>query len=178
MNIKKLEKICASTCFRVIDNKLLYPNKTKNMSFMIMYPTDGYYLTKEQYVSIFEVIKQYQNIYYYISDIEFSDSFIKNENTNGLGHTHQAYKHFNYDNYRKLYKLFENAIYDSDEVWGISIFQDGFAIVYSNDKIIEKIKSNYPNSADLKEFKRFLKSAEILNENFRKQFLELVSKSK
>lgn len=178
MNKKELEKICISTCFRFLDNELVYPRKFKDMSFMIIYPTDGYYLTEKQYVSIFEVIKKYLKDCYYISDIEFVDSFIKNEIFDDLGYAHKAYKQFNYNDYKNQDRLFENAIYDVNEIWGISIFQDYFAIICGDEKIIKEIKFNYSNSIDLQEFNNFLESTEITNKDYQNKLLELISNSK
>ncbi len=177
MNIKELEKICLSTCFRFINDKVVYPSQKSNMSFMIIYPTDGYYLTKEQFISIFEVIKKYQDSYYCISDIEFEDSFTREGNTNDLGYNHKIFTNFVYDDYKAKDRLFENALYDIDKKWGISIFQDSFAIIFGENEIIKEIKANYPNDDDLKEFNKFIESEAISNINFKNQLLILSSNS-
>ena len=147
------------------------------MSLMIIYPTDGYHLTKKQYSSIFGVVKKYQNSCYCISDIEFEDCFTRKGNNNELGYTHKVLTDFSYDEYRSQDRLFENALYDLDEKWGITIFQDYFGIIFGEDKIISEIKSHYSNADDLQEFNKFLNSTEILNLDLKNELLILLSNS-
>lgn len=157
MDRKKLENICSSTCFRFIEHELVYPQEIDNLSFMIIYPTDGFYFTKKQYLAIFNVIKKQSNNEYYISDIEFADSFSKEEKNTELGYMHRKYTSFNYDSYIKEMLLFEYAIYDTEGLWGISVFQDYYAIVCANEKVIKDIMKNYPNSVDKRKFKELLR---------------------
>ncbi len=177
MNISELKDICSATCFRFINNELVYPSKKTNMSFMFVYPTDGFYLTKEQYKAIFKVIKKYQGNSYYISDIEFEESFITEGNPNGLGYMHEVFTDFVYDDYIAQERLFENALYDIDGKWGISIFQDFFAIIFGEDEIIKEIRSHYSNSNDLIQLHRFIESTEVTNKKFKNSMLKLLSHS-
>lgn len=176
MDIEKLENICSSICFRFINHELVYPKKINQISYMILYPTDGFYLTKKQYLSITDILKERGNSNYFISDIEFSDSF--SENDDELGHEHRRYKLFNYADYINEKLLFEYAIYDVNGLWGISVFQDYFAIVCGDEKFIESVKQHYSNSNDIQKFREFVQSSEITNETFKNEMIKLGSKSK
>ncbi|MCI9524140.1 MAG: hypothetical protein HFF01_03715 [Erysipelotrichaceae bacterium] len=178
MDIAKMEEICSATCFKFINNEIVYPSNKKNMSYMIIYPTDGYYLKKEQYIPIFETIRKYQNNCYFLSTIEFEDSFTRTDNAIDLGYIHKTYYDFNYDDYNSLEILFENAFYDFDKRWGISIFQDFFALIYGENKIIKEIRLNYSNVNDLRRFEKFINSALITNRQFKNILSILLSNSK
>ncbi|MCI8271281.1 MAG: hypothetical protein HFG16_03100 [Erysipelotrichaceae bacterium] len=176
MDRKKLENICSSTCFRFIEHELVYPQGIDNMSFMIIYPTDGFYFTKKQYLAIFNVIKKQFNNEYYISDIEFADSFSKEEKNTELGYMHRKYTSFDYDSYIKEILLFEYAIYDTEGLWGISVFQDYYAIICANEKVIKDIMKNYPNSVDKRKFKELLQCSNCVDSEFKEKIKELISK--
>lgn len=167
MDIKILEEICSATCFRIINDKLIYPSKKENMCFMLIYPTDGYYLTKEQYQSIFGVIGKYSDHCYCVSDIEFEDSFTDREKINDLGFMHKIFTDFVYDDYTAENRLFENALYDLDKKWGISIFQDEFAVISGEEKIIKDIRSCYSNVTDLMRLNALMESSEVTNKKFK-----------
>lgn len=176
MDVKKLENICASICFRFINHELIYPKKINQMSYMFFYPTDGFYLTQKQYSAVFGAIKKQKSENYFISDIEFSDSFSESENE--LGQVHREYASFDYASYVKETLLFEYAIYGAGGHWGISVFQDYFAIVCGDDKFIENVKQRYSNTSDIQEFNEFLQSSTITNATLKKKMLALVSKLK
>ena len=177
MDTKKLEKICSSICFRYINHKLIYPQKIGNMKYMIIYPTDGFYLTEKQYSSIFNVIKEQSENEYFISDIEFKDSFSKGEKSDDLGYMHRKHTSFSYDNYINETLLFEYAIYDVKGFWGISVFQDYYAIICGSEKLIESVRKNYSNVVDKQRFEELLQTPQYIDKAFKEKMTELISKS-
>lgn len=131
----------------IVGNEINYPKNLNKKCYAIMYPTDGFYLKKEQHEVIWKSLNElgFINEVFGI-DIEFLD--VKKNKSNDV---RKLFK-FDFADYRKDLLLFENCIYDSEFKWSVSVFQDYWAIIYGEKVLIDKISLNYDLKSDLDDF--------------------------
>ncbi|MGF6907856.1 hypothetical protein [Fusobacterium sp. PH5-44] len=155
-------------CF-VEEEELIFPLKydEKIYAHIIIYPTDGFYLSEKQFKSIFNVLTKNDKISaVYNVDIEFLKHGNRKINRKEI---------LSYESYIDTPILFENAIYDKNNVWSISIFMDFWGIFFAEKKILMELKKNYNYGIDLKDFEEMINKSE--NKKVRNYFLELIRKS-
>ena len=156
----------------LIKDEIKYPVGLKDREFAIIYPTDGYYLSKEQYLVLKKVLDEEKLIDDVINiDIEFLGD---NVDTNLLNI--REMQGFNYLYYKERKLLFENSILDSKFRWSVSIYQDYWGIIYGSPKMIYKISGIYDLQKDLKMFREEL-LADIRNERTKADFEQFVKQS-
>lgn len=132
----------------IIREDIEYPKGLTNKEYAVLYPTDGYYLSKKQHLAIKATLDELGLIGdVYGTDIEFikEDSEIRCEEVRKI-------TNFEYSTYVNDLLLFENCIYDSKFRWCISIYQDYWAIIYGTMELIDKLSLNYDLRKDLKKF--------------------------
>lgn len=114
----------------------------------LLFPVEGYKLTKEQYNALILTIR---NIYVdeevFVSEIEtesIEDIFRPNNND-----TKYVLKHWSidlstsYDEYAGMDINVENAIYSSKNNWGIIVSHEGHAIIGGNTDFLDVFKTIY-----------------------------------
>lgn len=146
-------------------------------SLFILYPTDGYYLTEEQFNSVLvPLMNTTKSSKIYIQDTEFDVS----SKVNGdLGSELRVWSldEFYFNKYSDLLLLFENTIYVEDHSWSITIFQDFFGLLILEKEIGELLIKNYNFEHDKKKLVEFINSSSVSNEIFRNELLEVICKA-
>jgi hypothetical protein len=90
-------------------------------SKMILYPTNGYHLSKEQYCALIRTNEIFGYKSFYVSEIE-GEPFKKNDPCKI--HPQQHFEldiTTSYDEYEKLTIILENALYSHTGTWGVII---------------------------------------------------------
>ncbi len=122
-------------------------------SKLLLFKTDGYFLTELQFSALKEAIKTYEESEIYISitehefeDFNSSDHWIINIDVS-------------YEEYIQMPIYLENAIYSKGGKWGVIISHEDHALVGGDNGFIEKFKSIYLNySKDIEDFKLYWKN--------------------
>lgn len=156
----------------IIREDIKYPTDLTNKEYAILYPTDGYYLSKKQYKAIKKTLDELGLIGdVYGIDIEFieEDDKIRDEQVRKISN-------FEYSNYVNDILLFENCIFDCKFRWSISIYQDYWAIIYGSKEIIDRFSLNYDLRTDVYKFNIELID-ELINEKFKQTYNDLLNHS-
>ena len=158
---------------RFENNTLIIP-KNEETELLIIYPTDGFYLTKEQFDKILQpLIFETEASTIHILDTEHGiESLIGGE----LRKTERVVKTSNitFEKYHELFLLFDYVIYPTDTSWAISIFQDFWGIIAVKRPLLEIIIGKYEFEADKNKLIRFLNSDEITNNDYRMELSKLM----
>ncbi len=114
----------------------------------LLYPVDGYKLTREQYDAlIFTISNIYIDEEIFISEIEaesIGEIFRSNNDIDKYQFKHWIFDlSTTYDEYVKMDINVENAIYSSQGNWGIIISHEEHAIVGGNSKFFDIFKTKY-----------------------------------
>lgn len=150
---------------------------SSNKSLFVIYPTDGYYLTKEQFDSILvPLMKKTKSSKIYIQDTEFD---VSSKVDGDLGSELRVWNidKFDFNKYSDSLLLFENTIYVEDDLWSITIFQDFFGLLILKKEISEFLEEKYNFENDKKKIIEFINSSSVSNEIFRNELLEVISKA-
>lgn len=125
---------------------------------IILYPTNGYYLSKKQFLALTYAVQISGETSYYLSEIE-GQAFIKNDTHSIHPSEHlQLSISCSYDEYEKKTIIFENAFYSSSGNWGVIISHEGHAVLGGCEKFITTFKKLYPDWRD--DQKKFLEAVE------------------
>lgn len=138
------------------EDSFTWPFQATLTSGRIFYPTDGYYLTREQFSSLVLAAQQPENQRFAISLMEGASFDTKSEDLpSSLGTGHWLCTSPTYSEYRALPLVLENGIYSTRGGWGVLVSQEMHAIVGGNNAFVEKIGRGYSTWAeDLRELRR------------------------
>ncbi len=112
---------------------------------IILCPTDGYYLNKEQFNALMGASKALGEESCYLSETEggFLDNSVEKDIYSfGCG---EISNKISYEEYKKIKIVVESAIYSTKAYWGIIISHEDFAVVGGVDSFMESFKKLYPN---------------------------------
>ena len=166
-----VNKILQENIFQT-SNEIQYPPDLTTKSYLIFYPTDGFYISKKQHklftnaFTKLNMLDEVMNI-----DIEFlseSDK-IPSEDIRQLSN-------FDYSTYESFTLLFENCIIDKKLRWSICVYQDYWGIIYGPNRLIREISKNYDFKSDLTQFTKELLS-DVNNQKIRECYIKLANAS-
>ena len=106
---------------------------------MILCPTDGYFLTEEQYMALLKTMKSLDEVSFFISEVEGESDFF-----NSPSHWRICVE-TSYEEYCQLPVCLENAIYSESGLWGLIISHEEHALFGGNQNAIRLFKDNLPN---------------------------------
>ncbi|WDV44825.1 hypothetical protein PV797_15040 [Clostridiaceae bacterium M8S5] len=122
----------------------------KVSSKLLLFRTDGYFLTESQFSALKEAIRTLEESEMYISITEHEVGDFNNSD-HWIVNTDVSYKE-----YIQMPIYLENAIYSKDGKWGVIISHEEHALIGGESRFIEKLKSIYFNYLkDIKEFKLY-----------------------
>ena len=105
---------------------------------LVLCPTNGYYLSKNQFDALMKVVK-------FIGEKEMIVSIVENESNSFLDADHWVCKNsINYSQYIQLPLYLENSIYSQVGKWGILISHEEHAVIGGDKNFIIKFKEFYP----------------------------------
>lgn len=118
-------------------------------TFLVFYPTEGYYLSKSQYFAITEAAKQFGDKGFWLSETEWHrGDFFTGQ--------HWWCDFPSYEDYLRLSLPLENAMYSQCADWGLIISHEDHAIVGGTRQFIGEVKLRYPNwPSDLEDLDKF-----------------------
>lgn len=153
-------------------NEIRYPAELKGREFAIIYPTDGYYLSEEQYLVIKRVLLE-ENLIDDVMNIDIE--FLGEDPDTNMLEIREMHD-FNYSMYKDMMLLFENSILDSNFRWSISIYQDYWGVIYGPSKMIYKISENFDLKKDLRLFREEVLD-DIRDEQIKSDFERFIRRS-
>jgi hypothetical protein len=125
---------------------------------ILLYPTEGYYLSEKQFSALNNTIKQFGETSYYLSEIE-GQAFKGNDIDSIHPHQHLELDiNTTYADYIEKNIIFENAFYSSSGKWGAIISHEDHAILGGSKEFITIFKKFYSNCKD--DQKKFLEAIE------------------
>lgn len=152
-DVFNLEKIY-SRIFRSADpfSRAGQPNLP---STVVIYPTNGYYLTKLQFDAMMYANKTIGSSEFFVSQVEHSyhNPFVEGE--------HWKCVNPSFEEYYEISIGLENAVYSTSASWGILISHEDHALLVSNLEFWEAFKSRYPDWG--KDYFTFLENWKNLN---------------
>lgn len=116
-------------------------------SRLLIYPTDGTYLDDLQFNALLETVKVIGESGFYISEVEAEpDPFIL-KNDNEIYHPAHWICDFptNFDEYRDLTIVLDNALFSREGKWGMLISNEGHAVLGGTVEFINQYKKLYPS---------------------------------
>jgi len=138
-----LEKAPCSESIRSAWKKIFHHNDPFRDPFqhsidarLLMYPTYGYHLTEEQYSAFILTATNVARTTFYVSVVEYTGDFLARGE-----HWHCAMPE--YEEYRSLPLVLENAIYAEDGTFGIVISHEDHALIAGTEEFVSKLKGNY-----------------------------------
>lgn len=163
MNLKILDKAEIKEAKNIFD-KIFKSNSPFEYMYtdyieetMIVFRTNGYFLTKTQFEALKELIKLYNEKEYYISIIEYEDIeqreyYILDENTS-------------YQEYINMPIYLENAIYSKNQNWAVMVSHEEHAVIGASKKFIDEFKKRYINyKNEIEEFKLYWNKCKETND--------------
>ena len=126
-------------------------------SKIILCPTNGYYLTKKQFIALKQTNKIHGGNPFYLSEIE-GRPFATHDPCKQYPHHHMKLDNDTpYHAYNKIFIIFENALYASDGKWGIIISHEIHAVLGGSKEFISTFKELYPDwIEDQKHFIKYI----------------------
>lgn len=131
---------------KVFKNKDPFDNCfTENIQTkQLLFPTEGYYLQREQFDALRKAISQIGETNFYISEIE-GDSFSDSPSSDSYEYSHlMGESSSTFEDYVNVPIVIENAIYSTYGKWGVIISHEGHAILGGSAELIETFKFLYP----------------------------------
>ncbi len=122
---------------------------------IILCPTDGYYLSRNQFNALMQASRQLGESSFYLCETE--GHFLDNSNEKdsysfGYG---ELSNEISYEEYKKLRIVLENALYSTNGSWGVIISHEDHGVVGGTNNFIESFKKLYPQWAH--DYKNFVK---------------------
>ncbi|SFC82962.1 hypothetical protein SAMN04488168_11058 [Bacillus sp. 491mf] len=119
---------------------------TKNIKeVIILFPTDGYYLTEKQFIALQETMVTFKENEFYISEVEGTDIFKNVEKTNSYQSRHWIIDDVtSLHDYDEVQLFLENAIYSTQGKWGLIVSHEEHALLGGTSEFIRRFKMNYP----------------------------------
>ena len=106
----------------------------------ILCPTDGYYLSREQFKALQDSLVAMGEEKAYLSEVEADECF----SDNSCSHWELSVMD-PYEEYLKLPVILENSIYSLNGTWGILISQEEHAVIGGTRGFMVKYKEYYTN---------------------------------
>ena len=104
---------------------------------IVLCPTNGYYLSKNQFDALIKVVE-------FIGEEEIIISIVENESNSFLDSEYWICKNtMNYNQYLQLPVYLENSIYSQTGKWGILISHEEHAVIGGDTTFINKFKEFY-----------------------------------
>ncbi|MGD6818288.1 hypothetical protein ACQCVE_14600 [Metabacillus sp. 113a] len=131
---------------------------------VLIFPTDGYYLAKNQFAALMKTIKSFGEGTFFGSESE-GDCFILSHDFNSeLAPQHWVIEsHIDYEDYQSIPFVVENSLYSIHGEWGLQVSHEDHAILAGNSEFISRFKEAYPEWAKDKE--RFIHHWAEVNKN-------------
>ncbi|WP_063559521.1 hypothetical protein LG307_19340 [Sutcliffiella horikoshii] len=122
---------------------------------LIIFPTDGYYLNKEQFYALKYAIESVGEEGFFISESEGDSFTISSVQDVEFPSQHwKVEESLNFSEYQSIPLVLENTLYSLRGRWGVQISHEDHAIVGGSALFIKKFQESYPNWEHDKE--RFL----------------------
>jgi hypothetical protein len=121
---------------------------------VLLFPTEGFYLSKKQYEILLNTLKIFLEQEIYISEIEIGDASF--ESSEGYSFNHNIIKvDTSYEDYLKLPIFLENIMYSSSKTWGVIISHENHAVLGGSEELISKFSERYNCNEDKKKFLKY-----------------------
>jgi len=111
---------------------------------ILLCPTNGYYLSKEQFYAVMNTSKSLGERSFYLYELE--DWILENKDKKSnysFGHGELS-NEISYEKYKNLKIVLENALYSTSGNWGVIISHEDHAVMGGTDYFIELFKEAYP----------------------------------
>ena len=111
---------------------------------MLLFPLDGYYLTKKHYAALQDALGAIDESTFYVSTYEGEGKFLDSPDVRGDA-VHYAVKRDDaYEAYQQAVPWpLENALYSSTGSWGLIVSHEMHGILGGSKRFIEVFKSSY-----------------------------------
>ena len=121
---------------------------------ILIFPTKGYYLSKDQYDNLIKVLDFFLEKEIFISEIENGEESFENTVEYCFNHNRIELK-TSYEEYLKIPVFLENILYSTTAKWGMMISHENHALLGGSSKFIEKFLENYSYLEDKEKFLRY-----------------------
>lgn len=108
---------------------------------IILYPTDGYYLSKKQFFALINTMRILGETTFFLSEIEGKVFFNESTSDQHLEFSIDT----QYAEYERNIIIFENALYSTQGAWGILISHEQHAVLGGHKEFMEVFKRFYPD---------------------------------
>lgn len=161
-SVKKLEE----SFYKVFKNKDPFDDcfAANIQAKFLLFPTDGYYLSEEQFNVLRKVISHLGEDEFFISEIE-GDCFSQPLSSESYEHSHcRGNVSSTYEDYTNVPIVLENAIFSTSGTWGVIISHEGHAVLGGNHELIKQFQTSFPDFNNCK--KRFIEHWETTQRNY------------
>jgi len=136
-----------------------WPFHERIKDYIFFYPTEGYALTKKQYVAIMRAAEKLEDNTFYHSVVEAEDDIV-NEKDILDRNIHWLCENPDYKEYFSIVTFpLECGLYSEKGNWGILISQEEHAIVGGTNSFMDELRKKYPDwKKDREELFRFWKN--------------------
>lgn len=120
------------------NNSFSWPFQSQFATGRIFYPTDGYHLTRQQFLAVVDALDQ-------VGETGFFVSVVESEGLSFLDRSwgHWVFEGFSYQEYCQLPLALENAIYSREGRWGILISHEMHAVVAGSTEFMSALAGRY-----------------------------------
>ncbi|WP_186580240.1 hypothetical protein [Aquibacillus kalidii] len=112
---------------------------------VLIFPTNGYYLNKNQFDALMKTIEYFGQGTFFGSESE-GDSFNLSQDFNSeLAPQHWVVEsNIDYEGYQSIPFVVENSLYSPHGEWGLQLSHEDHAILAGNSLFINRFKEAYP----------------------------------
>lgn len=152
-------------------------------SKILLYPTEGFYLTRKQFNALINTSKILGEESFYLAIVE--GGFEENSMNESMIYNFSPREislDTSYENYLENRIVLENALFSKNGTWGVIISHEDHAVLGGSNEFIETFKTFYPNYDE--NLTKFIQKYESNNKKYDtdlswiSDFLQYVSSTK
>lgn len=117
---------------------------------LLLFPADNFYLNKNHFEALLDVLKKLEELSLFVSQINGSSiEFVIADDDDAEDDDHFELRgNISYEEYKKNIFIYENVLYSPSGTWGIFISEDNYAIIGGSHEFIELFKKFYRDWED------------------------------
>ena len=121
-----------------------YPFKSAVDEVMLLFPLDGYYLTKKHHAALQDALSAIDEPMFYVSTYEGEGKFLDSPDVRGDAVHYTVNRDDPYETYQQAVPWpLENALYSSSGNWGLMVSHEMHGVLGGSKRFIEVFKSSY-----------------------------------
>ncbi len=121
----------------ISNDPFVYPFVSRIEASSLFYPTEGYRLSREQYLAVTNAARAVGDKGFILSEVEWDEDFFERGK-------HWFCRFPSYEEYLSVPLGLENAIYSPNFTWGVLISHEDHAVLGGSKTFMDTIYAQYP----------------------------------